>query len=138
LWEQYKRIIKDNGAIVLTASQPFTSALVMSNVKMFKYEWIWEKNRASRFLSSDTQPLKKTEDILIFYNDTSIGINDVNKFIELRNYFASILKDNGLTKRQIIKDIGQSADHCFRFNSSQWMLPTKETYKKIKERFFSS
>ena len=44
LWEQYKRIIKDNGAIVLTASQPFTSALVMSNIKMFKYEWIWEKS----------------------------------------------------------------------------------------------
>ena len=43
LWKEYKRIIKDNGAIVLTASQPFTSALVMSNAKMFKYEWIWEK-----------------------------------------------------------------------------------------------
>jgi site-specific DNA-methyltransferase (adenine-specific) len=45
LWEQYKRIIKDNGAVVLTASQPFTSALVMSNVKWFKYEWVWEKER---------------------------------------------------------------------------------------------
>ena len=43
LWEQYKRIIKDNGAIVLFGSQPFTSKLVMSNIKMFKYEWIWEK-----------------------------------------------------------------------------------------------
>ena len=46
LWKEYKRIIKDNGAIVLTASQPFTSALVMSNLDMFKYEWIWEKNNA--------------------------------------------------------------------------------------------
>ena len=43
LWNQYKRIIKDKGAIVLTASQPFTSALVMSNIKMFKYEWVWDK-----------------------------------------------------------------------------------------------
>ena len=43
LWEQYKRIIKDNGAIVLTASQPFTSALIMSNIEMFKYSWVWEK-----------------------------------------------------------------------------------------------
>ena len=135
LWEQYKRIIKDNGAIVLTASQPFTSALVMSNVKMFKYEWIWVKNKITKFLSVKTQPLQKTESILVFYNDTSVGINDVNKFIELRNYFASILKDNGLTKKRIIKDIGQSADHCFRFNSSQWMLPTKETYERIKKEY---
>ena len=45
LWEQYERIIKPNGAIVLTASQPFTSALVMSNPKLFRYEWIWEKQR---------------------------------------------------------------------------------------------
>jgi site-specific DNA-methyltransferase (adenine-specific) len=47
LWEQYKRIIKDNGAIVLTACQPFTSMLVMSNLKMFRYEWIWEKTKAT-------------------------------------------------------------------------------------------
>ena len=58
LWEQYKRIIKDNGAIVLTSSQPFTSALVMSNVKMFKYEWIWEKHKATNFMNGNTQPMK--------------------------------------------------------------------------------
>ncbi|MCK4968659.1 MAG: site-specific DNA-methyltransferase, partial [Candidatus Aenigmarchaeota archaeon] len=48
LWEQYERIIKDNGAIVLTASQPFTSALIMSNIKMFKYCWIWNKVNSIR------------------------------------------------------------------------------------------
>ena len=67
LWEQYKRIIKDNGAIVLTASQPFTSALVMSNVKMFKYEWIWEKTQATGMLNANKQPLKSHENILVFY-----------------------------------------------------------------------
>ncbi len=66
LWEQYKRIIKDNGAIVLIASQPFTSALVMSNVKMFKYEWIWEKAVGSNFATLKYQPMKEHEDILIF------------------------------------------------------------------------
>lgn len=66
LWEQYKRIIKDNGAIVLTASQPFTSALVMSNVKMFKYEWVWEKERPTNFISAKKNPLKIHENILIF------------------------------------------------------------------------
>ena len=66
LWEQYKRIIKDNGAIVLTASQPFTSALVMSNLKMFKYEWIWEKDAGSNFATVKYQPMKEHENILIF------------------------------------------------------------------------
>ncbi len=66
LWEQYKRITKDNAAIVLTASQPFTSALVMSNIKMFKYEWIWEKEQGVNFLNSKHMPLKIHENILVF------------------------------------------------------------------------
>jgi site-specific DNA-methyltransferase (adenine-specific) len=66
LWEQYERIIKDNGAIVLTASQPFTSALVMSNIKMFKYEWVWIKNKGSNFATVKYQPMKEHENILIF------------------------------------------------------------------------
>ena len=66
LWEQYKRIIKDNGAIVLTASQPFTSALVMSNIKMFKYEWVWEKNTGAGFIHAKNRPLKKHENVLVF------------------------------------------------------------------------
>jgi site-specific DNA-methyltransferase (adenine-specific) len=67
LWEQYERIIKDNGAIVLTASQPFTSALVMSNPKLFKYEWIWEKNRGSNFATVKYMPMKEHESVLVFY-----------------------------------------------------------------------
>ena len=66
LWEQYERIIKDNGAIVLTASQPFTSALVMSNPKMFKYAWIWEKEQGTGMGLIKYQPMRKTEDVLIF------------------------------------------------------------------------
>ncbi len=67
LWEQYKRIIKPNGAIVLTASQPFTSALVMSNPKMFRYEWVWDKRMATGFLDAKKRPLKVHENILVFY-----------------------------------------------------------------------
>ena len=68
LWEQYKRIIKDNGAIVLTASQPFTSALVMSNPDMFKYSWIYKKRCASNFAQAKYAPMKEHEDVLIFAN----------------------------------------------------------------------
>ena len=66
LWEQYKRILKENGTIVLTASQPFTSILVMSNLEMFKYEWIWQKAVGSNFACLKYQPMKEHENILIF------------------------------------------------------------------------
>ena len=68
LWEQYKRIIKNNGAIVLFGSQPFTSALVMSNPRWFKYEIIWEKPNPSNPLLAKKQTLKNHENILIFYS----------------------------------------------------------------------
>jgi site-specific DNA-methyltransferase (adenine-specific) len=68
LWAQYKRIIKDNGAIVLFGSQPFTSALVMSNVKWFKYQFIWDKKQSGNFQLAKYQPLKVHEDICIFGN----------------------------------------------------------------------
>ena len=67
MWEQLKRVTKRNGAIVLTASQPFTSALVMSNVKMFKYCWVWEKTIFSNFALVKKQPAKKHEDVVVFY-----------------------------------------------------------------------
>jgi site-specific DNA-methyltransferase (adenine-specific) len=63
LREQYKRIIKDNGAIVLTASQPFTSALVMSNIKMFKYELIWHKTTSGSFATALKMPMKFHENM---------------------------------------------------------------------------
>ena len=70
LWAQYKRIIRENGAIVLTASQPFTSALVMSNVKMFKYEWIWNKVHAVGFQVAKYRPMQQHENIIVFCKST--------------------------------------------------------------------
>ncbi len=66
LWAQYERIIKDNGAIVLTASQPFTTVLINSNIKRFHYSWIWEKEQGVNFLMAKKQPLKVHEDICVF------------------------------------------------------------------------
>ena len=67
LWEQYERIIKDNGAIVLTAQTPFDKTLGASNLKYLKYEWIWQKTESTGFLNAKKMPLKKHENILIFY-----------------------------------------------------------------------
>ncbi|MFI9938500.1 DNA-methyltransferase [Acinetobacter baumannii] len=67
LWEQYERVIKENGAIVLFAAQPFTAVLATSNLKLFRYEWIWEKPAATGFFNAQFQPLRAHENILVFY-----------------------------------------------------------------------
>jgi len=68
MWAQLKRVVKPNGAIVLMASQPFTSALVMSNVAMFKYCWVWDKvNGIRNHLNAKHQPMRKVEDVCVFY-----------------------------------------------------------------------
>lgn len=67
MWDEYKRIIKDNGAIVLFSSEPFTSELILSNLKMFRYDLIWAKTQGSDFLNANRKPLKAHENILVFY-----------------------------------------------------------------------
>ena len=66
MWEQLKRIIKPNGAIVMTASQPFTTTLISSNMSMFKYCWVWDKVKPSTGLHAKNMPLRSTEDIAVF------------------------------------------------------------------------
>ena len=68
MWVELKRVIKPNGAIVMTASQPFTSVLVCSNPKMFKDDFVWVKNKRTGFLNAKKQPLRSKEDILVFYS----------------------------------------------------------------------
>jgi DNA modification methylase len=67
LWKQYNRIIKDNGAIVLTSDEPFTTILIHSNLKMFRYKWIWDKVKPNGFLNAKKMPLKRYEEICVFY-----------------------------------------------------------------------
>jgi len=72
MWKELKRIIKPNGAIVMTASQPFTSILVMSNIKWFRCEWIWDKIKSSNPLLAKIHPLKIHENILVFSKNKTI------------------------------------------------------------------
>lgn len=80
LWEQYNRIIKDNGAIVLFGNQPFTSRLIVSCIKLFRYTMIWEKNSPTGFLNSKYKPLSIFEDIMVFSKGT-IGSRSKNKIV---------------------------------------------------------
>ena len=107
MWEQLKRITKKNGAIVLFGSQPFTSALVMSNPKMFKYEWVWDKHIPRGMSQAKYQPMRKHENILIFSNEYPFNYFPImtkrDKPVTVRNYqkkkdsFHGSYKDN--TKR---------------------------------------
>lgn len=65
--QQYRRIVKDDGAIVLTSQGMFTAELMVSNSKMFRYKWIWEKSKSTNFLNAKKQPLRKHEDVCVFY-----------------------------------------------------------------------
>ncbi|HAD68277.1 MAG TPA: cytosine methyltransferase [Acinetobacter radioresistens] len=67
LWAEYKRVIKENGAIVLFSAQPFTAMLIASNLKMYRYEWIYEKPSAKGFMNVNIQPLRAHENIEVFY-----------------------------------------------------------------------
>ena len=90
LWEQYKRIIKDDGTIVLTSQQPFTTDLINSNREMFKYELIWNKELPSGFLNANRQPLRVHENILIFYKN--LVIYNPQKFKGNKNHSKGSMK----------------------------------------------
>jgi site-specific DNA-methyltransferase (adenine-specific) len=78
LWEQYERIIKPNGAIVLTAMQPFTTELIISNKNMFKYTWVWNKVKPGNFLTAKLKPMQNHEDIVVFSKANTANCNKNN------------------------------------------------------------
>lgn len=99
LWEQYKRIIKDNGAIVLFGSEPFASNIRLSNLKMYKYDYIWVKTKAGNFALARKNPMKLHENILVFYN----------KFPTYNLFNLQKLKTPILSSR---KNKGANLGHC--------------------------
>lgn len=109
MWEQLNRIIKPNGAIVLFGSEPFSSALRMSNIKNYKYDWIWQKNNAGNFQIAKHQPLKKHEIISIFnaknvyrpqgLKDCNITQSNKNKAGKLGHLGSEKLRENYVQKK---------------------------------------
>ena len=104
MWAQLKRVIKPNGAIVLFGSQPFTSVLVMSNPKMFKYEWIWEKGRAAGYLHAKNKPLKAHENILVFSRGTTVH---ESQSLNRMPYYAQMVDGVPYTKNQKTANTGR-------------------------------
>ena len=122
LWEMVNYLLKPNGAFITTASQPFTSALVMSNPKMFRYEYIWDKIKGSGFLNANKMPIIRHEQVLVFYNSLPIYNKQLKKrnpnshsLGKVENYTKEEPKNTGgvygmqgieFKKRNIIEDYG--------------------------------
>ena len=94
LWEHYNRIIKNNGAIMLFGSEPFSTILRMSNIKNYRYDWIWRKTKAQGFLNCKKMPLKDYENICVFYKKQPIYNPQGLKFGSFNNFRKSKINKN--------------------------------------------
>ena len=140
LWEQYERIIKDDGAIVLTASQPFTSKLICSNLSLFKYSLVWDKGKAGNIFTAKLKPLTTHEDICIFSKGaTANGSKRNMKYIpqmenmeKPRNYFMS--SSGKAFQRESHEKITYKTDkkypksiyYCYNGNQKEKIHPTQK------------
>jgi DNA modification methylase len=105
MWEQLNRIIKPNGAIVLFGSEPFSSALRMSNIKNYKYDWVWEKKYKTGHFNAKNRPMKTTENVIVFsknkhtYNPQ--GLIEINKHVKNSN---SAMRRNGKNSTSVVNN----------------------------------
>ena len=141
LWEQYERIIKNNGAIILFGKQPFTSDLINSNRKLFRYELIWEKTRAGNSMQVCKQPSAIHENILVFYknqptyNDIKFKVDEkyIDKRKSIRNSFYNSEHYSGVMKRKA-DDGWRHPQSILPFNSvwEKGMHPTQKPVELMK------
>ena len=124
LWAQYERIIKDNGAIVLFGSQPFTTDLINSNRKLYKYNWIWEKSNTTGFMNANKMPLKIYEDICIYYKNLPIynpqGVRKIQKEnIRQKDKSTTIYNNMGLKNGVYVQEYTNYPKNIIKFDSCQ-------------------
>jgi DNA modification methylase len=129
MWKEFYRVLRPNGFIVLTASQPFTSKLVSSNINNFSHNWVWNKIRGVGHLLAKKRPMMASEDILVFTNEHS---HDFTFRSPLRKYAIRIFEYIGKTKKQIFEDMGnQSVCHFMRTGSTQFNMCTEKCYNDL-------
>ncbi len=135
LWEQYKRIIKENGAIVLFGTEPFSSKLRMSNIDMYKYDWIWEKPQGVNFAQCNHMPMSVYETISVFGNfgmskNAKIrpvyhpqGIVEINKAKKAKTFSEHRPTDNN---HDHIQKYGNYPRQIIKFNQARGYHPTQK------------
>ena len=133
LFEAYERVLRRGGAIILFSQEPYTSHLRTFDAKNidFLYPMIWKKDCFGNSLIANTAPVSYFEDINVFAK-TNPKL-DYDCADPLRPYFAKVYEYIGKTRKQIIEEIGQNADHVFRITSPQFSLCTAETYRQLND-----
>jgi site-specific DNA-methyltransferase (adenine-specific) len=127
LWENYKRILKPNGAVVLTADQPFTSQLILSNLEWFKYEWIWKKKKTTGFLLANYRPMKCTEDIVVF---SPAGAAAASKNGRNMTYNPQGLVEKNVKKKNSAKRLGNFLHNPEHMGKNNKLLHDSEYEQK--------
>lgn len=123
LWGHYKRIIKPYHAIVLTASQPFTTVLAMSNLAWLRYEWIWVKNRPTNFAHAKNKPMKQHENVLVFSEGTTVHVSQSQRRMP---YFPQGLQDVDGARRHV-KRASELTDAFFQGRRSHGEFVREKT-----------
>jgi len=130
LWEQYKRIIKDRGAIVLFGSEPFSSYLRISNIKQYRYDWKWDKVRGSNFATVKIRPFNSFEDIMVFYKNQPTynpQMEEGKPYTQKQGYVGEA-KQTGLHRKEVITvNNGERYPlSIIRFSKEQGLHPTQK------------
>ncbi|MBZ6007294.1 site-specific DNA-methyltransferase [Paraclostridium bifermentans] len=133
LWESYNRIIKENGAIVLFSAQPFTTKLIYSNIKNYRYSWYWIKNTCTGFVFAKYQPMRKVEDINVFYKKRPLYIpQGLKELSEAKSKKAKgegkegIYKFNSLNKEHVAKYTNYPKNVLYFKKESLHLHPTQK------------
>lgn len=133
MWKMFYRVLRPNGFIILTASQPFTTKLIASNIDNFSHQWIWQKEQGSNPLLANKMPMKNFEDVLLFGNEHK---HDFTFRSPLRKYAKQLFKHLDKKKKEIFADMGnQSVCHFMRTESTQFSLCTEKSYNSLIELY---
>ena len=130
LWKEYRRILKGNGVAALFCAQPFTTQLIDSNWRDFRYCWYWVKNTAVGFAYARYQPMRKVEDIAVFICNAP-GQNNKGKHRELREYMLTELRESGKNRADINRILGNSMSSHYFTNGQQFAIPSAENWAKL-------
>ena len=130
LWKEYRRVLKCNGVAALFAAQPFTTALINSNRRDFRYCWYWVKNTVTGFAFAKYQPMRRMEEVLIFVCNVP-GKDNTGKHKALRAYLQEELKASGQTRAGINKILGNSMSSHYFTNGAQFSIPPREQWEKL-------
>lgn len=128
LWEQYNRIAKEKSTIALFSTQPFTTKVINSNLKKYRYNWYWIKNNKTGFTLAKKQPMRQVEDICIFIKDTR---DNQNQFLNVRKYLIEERKESGLTLKEFQKLLNNTMTSHYFTMGKQFEMPSREVYKKL-------